>query len=463
MVRVHRQYDFERAVGDYIAAHGLLRDGATVIVALSGGADSVALLAVLTALGYRCVAAHCNFHLRGDESQRDMRHAQAVADALDVDLSIKNFDVPARMAATGESVEMACRALRYAWFADLLEHEHAQAIAVGHHREDQAETLLLNALRGTGIAGLAGMQPRNGHIVRPMLDCTRAQILDYLHDRGLEFVTDSTNADSAFKRNHLRNNVLPVIGERFADPVGALARTAAHVADNLALYNLAVAELGRRYTRDDGSRIDVAAMRAAMPGRVGRMLLFEILKPLGYNYTQAANIFDAAADTTAQFAAADTVATLSRGIVRLRARTGSDIDSQAHRVSLRADIVVPLNITVTERDISAFRPARDAGTAYLDCRVLEGDPVFEIRRWRRGDRMRPFGMTGTKLVSDIMAGARYTPEQKNSIWLLTRNGQILWAIGLRASALYAVTPVTRSFIELRLDHPEDDDTRPGPR
>lgn len=438
-------------VARYITSNSLLDAERPVIVALSGGADSVALLSVLTELGYNCVAAHCNFHLRGAESQRDMLHAQAIANTLGVDLCIKNFDVPARMAATGESVEMACRALRYDWFAELVESLRAQAVAVGHHLEDQAETFMLNALRGTGIAGLAGMAARrDGNIVRPLLAVSRAEIEDYLAERGLDFVTDSSNADSSFRRNHLRNLVLPLLAERFDNPARALATTAGHVADNVTLYNYAVAQLGRRFTDSRGT-IDVAALAAELPRRVAATLLLEMLKPHGFNATHVRNIIDAAGSGTTVFRAAGTVAELSRGHLTVHTAQGAAADNDSVPVSLRADITHPILITVTEHHISQFAPVRNPATAYFDATIC-ADPaaIFELRHWRRGDRMQPFGMTGTKLLSDIFAQARLTPAQKREAWLLTRNGIIIWAPGLRTSAHFSVGPRTKRFIQCTL-------------
>ena len=185
---------FEQKTANFIREADLLKaDGSNVIVAISGGADSVALLAVLKSLGYNCIAAHCNFHLRGEESCRDERHVEAICSKLDVTLEKTDFDVPKRMAETGESLEMACRSLRYEWFETLREKYSAQALATGHHREDNVETMLLNLLRGTGIAGAAGISAQNAGRVRPLLRFSKSEITEYLHRRGLDYVTDSSN------------------------------------------------------------------------------------------------------------------------------------------------------------------------------------------------------------------------------------------------------------------------------
>ena len=171
---------FLNRIKDYMATHHMPQQGCKVLVALSGGADSVALLHVLLQLGYECVAAHCNFHLRGDESMRDERFTRTLCQQLGTRLEVRHFDVPARMATDGSSLEMACRDLRYEWFEDLRRNENCEAIAVAHHRDDNIETLLLNLLRGTGITGIAGIKPVNGHIVRPMLCVSRNEIESYL-------------------------------------------------------------------------------------------------------------------------------------------------------------------------------------------------------------------------------------------------------------------------------------------
>lgn len=441
--------DIEARVRRFIAAGKLLHNESPVIVALSGGADSVALLAILCALGYDCRAAHCNFHLRGEESMRDMRHCRAVADRLDVDLSIRDFDVAARMReCPRESVEMACRELRYAWFDSLLDREGAQAVAVGHHREDRVETFMLNLLRGTGITGLTSMRPRSGNVARPLLELSRAEIEKYLEARGLSFITDSSNSSDVHRRNRLRNTIIPAIEEAFPGASDAILRTIANLESTAAIYKEAVETKKSRYFSDGA--IDLAAL-AENEGE-SATILFEFLRPLDFSYTQVCDMLSGSTATGARFISSSrkTMASISRGILHLTdaARLEAEV-LDSYRVNLRTDISEPLRIAVSNRAITEFAPLRTgASSAFFDAAILDGDPVFTLRHYRRGDRMIPFGATKSKLVSDIFANARFTLQQKAAQWLLTRNDEIIWAPGLKNSALFTLGPDTRRFIRL---------------
>ena len=205
-----------RRVSTYIRQRGLLEQDKPVLVAVSGGADSVALLDVLLRAGYTCVAAHCNFHLRGAESDRDAAFVRDLCAQWKVALEVKDFDTKAYAQDKGISIEMAARELRYAWFEELAEKHACQAIAVAHHQNDQAETLLLNLKRGAGLRGLAGMRPKSANpmvpegvpVVRPLLCTTRDYIEHYLRDkRQLSWVTDSTNKDLTISRNAVREQL----------------------------------------------------------------------------------------------------------------------------------------------------------------------------------------------------------------------------------------------------------------
>lgn len=440
---------FEARTADFIARKGLLHKEAPVVVALSGGADSVALLAVLTRLGYDCRAAHCNFHLRGDESMRDMRHAGAVAEKLGVDIYIRDFDVPARMRETGESVEMACRSLRYKWFSDLLDRDGAQAIAVGHHREDRVETFMLNLMRGTGIAGLTSMRPRSGHVVRPLLMSSRGEIEEYIASLGLGYVDDSSNSSDLHRRNRLRNSILPLMEDKFPGAMNAILRTIGNLEEAEAIYREAVDRGVRKYMSRDG--IDMKSLRGDEHAGI---LLFEHLKTYCFTYTQICDMLSGAESSGLRFFSTDgaTVAELDRGMLSLREASGCEpCDSDVYLVALQHDIVSPVHIIVTQADVSTFRPeGLGADVAYFDASMLDDDAYLELRHARRGDRLVPFGSSKSKLVSDLFANAKYSAEQKRRAWLLTCNGEIVWIPGLRNTAAFPVGPGTKRFLRLQL-------------
>lgn len=423
-----------------------LRRDLPIVVAVSGGADSVALLAALNEEGYECVAAHCNFHLRGEESLRDMRFVENLTQRLGIDLYVRDFDVPAAMAATGESVEMACRRLRYEWFEELLTTLRASDVAVGHHREDNVETFFLNLSRGTGIAGLTGIDYRRGAVVRPLLDCSRAQIEEFLSERGLDFVTDSSNMANDYQRNRLRNVLLPMFEELMPGSLDATERTMSMLGDARRLYDRAVADAADRYGTVASGSIDVGALSADPDARI---LLFELLRPASFSMTHVDNILADPMRSGAIFRAGGMCAELSRGTLTIAPDTAPS--EQETEVSLHSDITEPLHIAIEMvTPDGEFRPEISPAVAYLDAKALEGAPRWTLRHWRRGDRMQPFGMKGSRLVSDIFSDAKMTAAQKRDTWLLCRDEKIVWIVGVRASAHYAVGRRTRRYLVLRM-------------
>ena len=202
--------DFKEKVKNCIARHELLEREHPVLVALSGGADSVALACVLQDLGYKIEAAHCNFCLRGAESERDEAFVTDFCQRRKIVLHRRCFSTHAYAHEHHVSIEMAARTLRYDFFEQLLQERELDCVAVAHHREDNTETVLLNLLRGTGIRGLRGIQYRNGKVVRPLLDVSRQEIEDYLAECHQDYVTDSTNLQDEVQRNKIRLNVMPL-------------------------------------------------------------------------------------------------------------------------------------------------------------------------------------------------------------------------------------------------------------
>lgn len=404
------------SVKSFIDSGHLLEEGAHVIVGLSGGADSVALLSVLAECGYRCTAVHCNFHLRGDESERDATHARTIAATLRIPFVRCDFDTVEYMTQHKVSAEMACRELRYARFEEIRHNTGAEAIAVGHHMEDNFETLLLNMIRGCGIHGIRGMLPRNGRIVRPLLEVSKQQLLQYLAERKLGYVIDSSNQSNDFKRNKIRNIVTPALTQAFPDALDRISSTLRNLRGCEAIYNQSIAKPSH----------SLATVRnSASP----ETLLHEWLSPLGFNMTQCRDILHG--QCGAQF-------TSSQGRLLTICRNDrieiSTVNTSPTEPSLSYKVI----------DRSEFSPA--PGTLYLDIEAADGSPEFAVRTWKPGDRMTPFGMKHTRLVSDILNDCGINATQRANCHLLTRNGEILWIIGLRASAHFPVTQHTKQVI-----------------
>lgn len=437
---------FRFKIQDALKSRCTVGDGTSVLVALSGGADSVALLDVLVALGYECVVAHCNFHLRGEESNRDCDHAVALAESLGVEIHVKDFDVPAYEAQYRVSTEMACRELRYEWFEQLREAIGADVIAVAHHRDDNIETFFLNLLRGTGIAGLTGMAYRNDRIVRPMLDCTRVEIEQYLRDRHLDYVTDSTNLQNDFKRNRLRNVILPMIEEQFPGASDAIATTIANLKGNEAVYHSRISEIERKYKKEN--IIEVAQLVADEVGV--ETLLFELLRTYGFNATHVHDIVVSIGQSGKRFYSGRCVALLDRGRLILSDES-QGYDSEEYIVDLSENIKSPIDLAVSiiENDGNLSLKA-DVNKVFFDAEILSCDAVFKLRHWQQGDRLAPFGMKGTKKLSDIFSDAKLSLDDKSRVWLLTRNDEIIWVLGIRSSRHFAVTDTTKRVLQIEI-------------
>lgn len=426
---------------------------APIVVAVSGGADSVALLALLVRMGCDCRAAHCNFHLRGEESMRDMRFVRDLCARLGVDLYVRDFDVAAYMAVGGASVETACRELRYRWFDELLDREHAAYIAVGHHCEDRAETFVLNLMRGAGIDGLTSMRAVNGTVIRPLLRASRGDIESFLDCLGLEYVTDSTNAGCDFRRNSVRNRVFPLLTEIFGpSALDSVLRSVENLERSRGFYTRAVDAGMAEYTLADGT-IDIMSLvekEADAP-----LLLFETLRRLNFNFSQTSEMVAAAGASGAAFYSVDgkVAAEVSYGRLMLADASHVALSDKVYDVDLTRDITEPITIRLETCPVERFitPTATDAKDAYFDADTATARHKWRLRHYRRGDRMVPFGSVKSKLLSDLFANARYTPRQRREAWLLECDGTIVWIPGLKNSSFAPVGPGTRRYVHLRYE------------
>ncbi|MBO5541233.1 MAG: tRNA lysidine(34) synthetase TilS [Muribaculaceae bacterium] len=429
-------------------------DKSRLLVALSGGADSVALLRALLELGYDCVAAHCNFHLRGDESMRDELFVRDLCQRLGVELHVQDFDVEAyKRLHRGVSTEMACRSLRYDWFYELTMALKCRPVAVAHHADDNLETFFLNLLRGTGINGLVGMRTydRWARIVRPMLGVTRGQVLQYLHDIGQDYVTDSTNLQNDYRRNRLRNVVLPAIDREFDNARHRIADTMRHLDDERELLDYLVARIEEDdvgfYDEDTGDwcYCRQKLLEAPKPG----MMLYALLRRSGFNRTQCDQAVKASVGAT--FHTSSHTLTVERKSFLVQRDTSSS-DGQSSDGEIVVDFDRQWHLQGRLEAVAGREPF---ATTMVDGkrRVAFGPGIRRctrvvLRHWRKGDRMRPFGMRGTKLISDLFVDLKFTAEQKKAVWLMEADGEIVWVLGARAAQAFVVEPGSTDYVLL---------------
>lgn len=438
-----------KKIAKFIERHKLLPQKATVLVALSGGADSVALLLVLQRLGYKCCALHCNFHLRNEESTRDEQFVRELCEKLDITLTIVNFDTAKYADAHNISIEMAAREQRYAAFEEERRKQHACAIAVAHHRNDSAETVLLNLIRGTGIKGLHGIRPKNGYIVRPLLDVGRDDILHFLKNEHQNFVTDSTNLKTDFTRNKIRLQLLPLMQEINPSAIESIAATAERIAEAEEIYNNAVTEAVARVKKGN-SIIIKALMREKAP----RTILHEILSPLGFNSAQTRDIFASAdGDSGRRFTSEEYIVVKDREALIIEKRERIVHES----IELPLSGIVETangNLLVECVNFNGEIP-RSRNIACLDADNLH--LPLTLRRTCKGDRFAPFGMRGTKSVSDYLTDRKRTIIEKERQLVITdATGNIVWLVDERPAASCCCTKETKKILRLtwhRIEEP----------
>lgn len=438
---------FEEKTLRYIHRHMPAVANGKILAAVSGGADSVALLRVLAALGCNCIAAHCNFHLRGDEADRDEAFVRKLCHDLGIELRCTDFDVDAYKKSHGVSTEMACRELRYEWFERQRAALGCSVIAVAHHRDDNIETFFLNLVRGSGITGLAGIKPCNGKIVRPLLGSSRDEIINYLETLGQDYVTDSTNLENDYARNKIRNVLLPEISRLFPSAMAGIELTLDNLQGDYAVWSGAVEAFKRDAVEACGHgqiKIDRRKLAASADPAT---LLNALLSRYGFNGEQTKAIASASR-VGAVFESKEYVAEVGRNDISVFS-PGSFNNAETYALSDAGRIEKEEGILIEIVDnYPEFDFDRSGKTAYFDADAT-GDRLT-VRHWRQGDRFRPFGMKGSKKLSDYFNDHKFSLLQKLSTLIVEMQGRIVWIAGERAADDFRVTPSSRRILTMRV-------------
>lgn len=426
-----------RKVEDTIIVHSLFSHSATILVALSGGADSVAMLRILKELGYNCKALHCNFHLRGNESDRDEQFVRNLCQETDTELLVTHFKTKEYAEQNKLSIEMAARELRYAWFEECVNNHTGDVVAIAHNSDDCVETFLLNLTRGTGINGLKGIKVKNGNIARPLLKCSRDEITAYLKSIGQEYMTDSTNLQNEYTRNKVRLDIIPLFEKINPSFKHSVLDTAERLAEAAAIYDNAIAQSKAQVY--DGNCINIEKLKAQVSPPT---LLFEILHPLGFNSSQINDILKSIdGQPGKKFISRDYEVTKDRDSLII---TPTDQEDEA---TVQLEEVThfskgTLLCQTTAKD-EKFTINKDRNIALIDKSKIKGS--LKLRKWRYGDNFVPLGMKGKKNISDYLTDRKISLKEKDRTYVITDDGNIVWIVGERIDDRYKITDRTKEI------------------
>ena len=482
----------------FVEKHNLIEKDDRVLLAISGGVDSMVLAKLLisqrtTDNGQQSdfkiqspkskvqspiSFAHCNFHLRGDDSDRDERFVTDFAKENNIPLFIKHFDTEAYAKENSLSIEMAARELRYAWFKELKETHNFNKVALAHHGDDQIETFFINFLRGSGIKGLKGMKPQNDFYIRPLLWSNRNEIEEFAKNNGIQWVEDYTNQETVYLRNKIRHNIIPLFDEMKNNARQSLNFSINCLSSENDLYRSLLEEKISNIEFIDGNYRFIENNHF-LDDANGKQLLFEWVRGYGFNFEQTESMFDAMKNgksgvvfyndngqqTTGNRQCSRLVASVQKDKIEIFEEKENDeefivLETQRRKdakaqscddfTTLRLCDSVTLRLKSFNKDEN-FRLIKDSSVAAQ----FDMDKIkfpLKLRHWRKGDKFRPLGMKGSKLLSDFFNDLGFSAYQKQNVWIMEdANGLILWVVGYRISDKVKILDTTKVIFQCGLE------------
>ncbi|WP_179377190.1 tRNA lysidine(34) synthetase TilS [Winogradskyella wichelsiae] len=417
-----------------------------LIIAISGGIDSVVLAKLCQSLELNFALAHCNFNLRAKESDKDEAFVVALAEQLEVEIFVQNFDTLAYADKNKCSIQMAARELRYDWFAELAQHLNYDYILTAHHADDNLETFLINFTRGTGLNGLTGIPMINRNIVRPLLPFSRHQIEAFTQQENITWREDASNASRKYLRNKLRHEVVPVLKQINPNLLDSFQNTLTNLSDTADIVEESLSAVLKRALVSKDENDNTYRISEFKKLNNPKAYLFEIFKD--YGFTEWNDIVDL-----------------------LDAQSGKLIQSNSHRLIKHREFLIltglkdselsEVRILITEQDSEVEIPSGTLIIQPIESIDSENDNALyidkekvsfplELRLWREGDFFQPLGMNGKKKLSKYLKDEKFSLVEKENTWLLTSNKNVVWVVGKRADDRFKVTKATRSILKIEL-------------
>ncbi|GLB52345.1 tRNA(Ile)-lysidine synthase [Neptunitalea chrysea] len=414
-----------------------------LLLAVSGGVDSMVLLHLFKQLHVKVYVAHCNFQLRGEESDGDEKQVKEVAEFYDFPFFTVRFDTLQYANEKGLNTQLAARELRYNWFYELCEAHYLDTIVIAHHANDRLETFLINLSRGTGIEGLSGIPEVNNKVIRPLLPFSRETILTYAKEQSIKWRDDSSNASDKYLRNNIRHHIVPLLEELHPNFLNNFIKTQTFLTGTKEILETQIAEVKARLfvkEEEDVFKISIAFLQDLTPLSA---YLYELFK--GYGFTAWKDLENLLKGETGKKIVSDSHE-LSKHQNNLLLRPLSYESEVVYSFNKLPSIInEPLNLTI---EMVNEMQERGESIIYVDREKLNLPLI--VRKRENGDYFYPFGMRGKKKVSKFYKDEKYSVIDKDTQWLLCSGTDIIWIIGKRADQRFSVTNITTSILKIQL-------------
>jgi tRNA(Ile)-lysidine synthase len=452
----------------YIIDHRLFSPKDTLLLAVSGGIDSVVLCELCKQVGYTFVIAHCNFKLRGAESERDAAFVQQLALTYNVPFLIKEFDTEAYADDRKLSIQEAARELRYNWFAELLEpaignrqsanqelgesiHDSRLPIHVlltAHHLDDNIETMLMHFFRGTGIHGLRGMLPRQGNIVRPLLFARKQELAAFATENKLRWVEDSSNALDKYSRNYFRNQLIPLVQNIYPEAENNLAANLRRFADMELLYEQAVDLHKKKLLEYKGQEVHIPVLKLQKSQPL-HSIVYEIIKAFGFTPAQVDEVIRLLESESGRYVASATHRIIKNRRWLIIAPAQAE-HAQTLAIDDNEDKIVFENgaLVFSPLNNKNIQLTNDPSTALIDHAELHFPLI--LRKWKKGDYFYPLGLQKKKKIARFLIDQKLSLTDKEKVWVLESNKKICWVVGLRIDDRFKITEVTKQILKIQL-------------
>lgn len=438
---------------EFIKTYKLFTSKQKLLVAVSGGVDSMVLLHILSSISKNVSVAHCNFNLRADDSMGDQLLVENFCKKNTIPCFVKQFNVGDYKKKNKVSTQVAARDLRYQWFNQLRETEGFDLIAVAHNANDQVETFLLNSCRGTGITGLGAMLPKNEFLIRPLLKVNKADIYRYASENSIPFREDSSNASNVYARNRIRNNVIPSLCKINPAVIENISNTIEQIHAIDTILNKQIQVFLTKNIRYQGDKILIDnSLFASSPE--GKFLLFEFLAQYAFNRKQVEDVFSALQSSqNGQVFESESfeLYCAKTEIILQKRKQPSDQDTTSYAIStnqciVKKPIYLELQIIINEN----YQIVISSQLAQLDADLVKFPLI--LRKWKMGDTFSPLGIKTKQKLSDYFINKKFTKDEKKASWLLCNNdGEIIWLVGHQINEHFKITSNTKSILKITSD------------